>query len=234
MVGRDQLATRLSELARELQHEQDLDSLLGRMVATAVRMIPGAEEGSISRVRARQHVDSHVSTGELPKRVDALQNELGQGPCLDAVYEQQTVRVNDLSTAERWPLFAPRAAEAGALSMLAFQLYVQGNNLGSLNLFSSRRGAFTDESEHIGLLFAAHSAVAFADLQMREQLHDALATRDLIGQAKGVLIERLKITPEKAFLLLAQVSQETNTKLVTVAEQLVHSGVLDQRDVPGD
>lgn len=231
--GRDLLATRLSELSRQLQQEHDVQSTHAEIVASAVEMIPGAEEGSISVVMARKHVDSHVPSGQLPHQVDAVQNEVGEGPCLDAVYEQQTVRVSDLRSSDRWPRFSARAAELGVLSMLSFQLYVEGDNLGSLNLYAREANAFDDESEHVGLLFAAHAAVAFADAQQMEQLKAALASRDVIGQAKGILMERLKVTPDQAFLLLSKVSQETNTKLHDLAEQLVRSGTLEQRDVRG-
>lgn len=82
-------------------------------------------------------------------------------------------------------------------------------------------------------MFARHAAVASADVRQQARLHEALASRDLIGQARGILMERWKLTPEQAFLMLAQVSSETNTKLHAVAEQLVRSGMLDDRDVRG-
>lgn len=220
----DALALRLSELARNLHHEGNTHDTLARIVRAAVELIPGVEHGSISVVTDRRQVDSQVPSGDLPRRVDRLQSETGQGPCLDAVFEQQTVRINDLSRAERWPEFAPRAVEAGARAMLSFQLYVDGDSLGALNLYSSVPDAFDDESEHVGLLFASHAAIAFADVQKREHLLRAMETRDLIGQAKGILMERLKVSGDQAFLILAQVSQDTNRKLRDVAEQLVHSG----------
>lgn len=229
-AGHHRLAVRLSELARELQHEVDTSAMLAYMVSAAVEMIPGVEEGSISVVTSRRFVNSLHATGALPVRVDALQNETGQGPCLDAAFEHQTVRVNDLRTAKRWPAFAARAAETGALSMLAFQLYVDGDNLGALNLFSTKPDAFDDESEHVGLLFAAHAAIAMADAQRQDQLRESVETRDLIGVAKGILVERFKITPERAFLVLARLSQDTNTKLREVAAELVRSGLLPVKD----
>lgn len=228
MAGQDDLAVRLTELARELQHETDTAATLDSMVAAAVEMVPGAEEGSVSVVTGGRFVESQHATGTLPMRVDALQNETGQGPCLDAAYEHQTVRINDLRTATRWPDFAARAAETGALSMLAFQLYVTGDNLGALNLFSTRPDAFDDESEHVGLLFAAHAAIAVADAQTQDQLREAVETRDLIGIAKGILAERYRISPDRAFLVLARVSQDTNTKLRDVADKLVGGGDLPQ------
>jgi transcriptional regulator with GAF, ATPase, and Fis domain len=224
--GQDELAMRLSDLARDLQRQEDPhDTLLG-VVRAAVELIPGVEEGSISVVLGRREVRSEVPSGELPRAVDAVQNEVGQGPCLDAAFKQQTVRVTDMSREQRWPKFAARALEAGAASMLSFQLYVEGDNLGALNLYSSQPNAFDDESEHVGLLFASHAAIAYAAAQKHSGLQQAVATRQLIGQAQGILMERHKITGDQAFALLVRHSQQENIKLRELSERLVRSGEL--------
>jgi ANTAR domain-containing protein len=110
--------------------------------------------------------------------------------------------------------------------MLSFQLYVVGDNLGALNLYSREPAAFDDESEHVGLLFASHATVAMAGAQRNEQLNRALGTRDLIGQAKGILMERHKLTAEQAFMLLVRASQASHMKLRDIAEQLTTMGEL--------
>ena len=231
-AGQDELALRLGELARSLQREESTGRTLERVVQTAIELVPGAEEGSISVVAARRHVHSEAASGSLPERVDALQAETGEGPCLSAVFEQQTVRVADMRSEQRWPRFSASAAEAGAAAMLSFQLYVEGDNLGALNLYARTAGAFDDESEHIGLLFATHAAVAFSGAQTADELRASMATRDLIGMAKGILMERHKVTGAEAFTLLAGVSQDTNRKLRDIADELVHSGQLPERAAP--
>jgi hypothetical protein len=130
---------------------------------------------------------------------------------------------------ERWPEFAQAAFEAGARSMLCFQLFVKGDNLGALNLYGEDVGAFDANSEQVGLLVASHAAVAFSDAQEIIQLNQALDTRDLIGQAKGILMERFKITPQQAFQVLTRASSETNTKLRDVADALTGSGEIPAR-----
>ncbi|MGH3607738.1 MAG: ANTAR domain-containing protein [Pseudonocardiaceae bacterium] len=154
---------------------------------------------------------------------------------MDAIYVEQTVRVSDTASEDRWPEFAKRAAQLGVGSMLSFQLYVVGDNLGALNLYNREPDAFDDESEHVGLLFASHAAVAMAGAQRNEQLIRAIGTRDLIGQAKGILMDRHKLTAEQAFLLLVRASQATHTKLRDIAEQLTTVGQLPIREdaVPG-
>lgn len=228
-TGDAPLASRLGELAREFQREQGTAATLTYLVSAAVALIPGVEQASISIVFGRKVATSEYPTGPLPAAIDAIQTETGQGPCLDAAFEHQTVRVNDLRAAsDRWPLFAPRAVAAGVRSMLSFQLYVEGDNLGALNLFSTQVDAFTDESEHVGLLFATHAAIAFAATRHNDEMHRALVNRDVIGQAKGLLMERYHVPAERAFLILSRLSQETNTKLSDAAADLVRT-----RTMPG-
>jgi GAF domain-containing protein len=170
---------------------------------------------------------SAAATSELARRLDDLQQETHEGPCLDAMYEQHTVRVDDLAHDPRWPLLGPRViAELGMASMLCLQLFVHEGDLGALNVLARRPGAFTDESERIALLFASHAAIAVADAQHSNHITAALGSRDVIGQAKGILMERYKITEVMAFGLLAEASQDTNRKLHEVAEALAQTGTL--------
>lgn len=224
---RDDLSQVLSDLAREMQHQVDAAAVMELIVSSVVGTVPGVEHASISLVQGRRRVVSAAATGELAQRFDELQQETREGPCLDAMYEQVTIRVDDLATDPRWPELARRAtAELGVASMLCFQLFVRDQDLGGLNLLARRPGAFSDESERIGLLFASHAAVAVADAQDLNHVTTALGSRDVIGQAKGILMERYKITAEVAFALLAKTSQNTNRKLYEVAEDLSQTGTL--------
>ena len=220
MTGRHELARRLGAMARTLQDETDVEATLATIVQSAVRLIPGVEEGSISIVFGRSHVSSRVPSGDLPDQIDQLQTTLGEGPCLDAAYEQQTVRVSDLRHEQRWPRFTRGAYDLGARAMLAIQLFVEHDNLGALNLYSRQPNAFDDESEHIGLIFASHAAVALADAQEHEHLHLALSSRDLIGQAKGILMERYDLDASQAFAVLTRYSQESNRKLRDICAEI--------------
>ena len=169
------------------------------------------------------------SSGEVSRRLDELQFTFGEGPCLEAAYQHRTIRVPDMAHETRWPLFSSRAAEAGARGMLSIQLWVEGDDLGALNLYSYEANAFTDESENIGLLVASHASVAFAEAEKNRQLNEAVASRDVIGQAKGILMERHKITGEEAFIVLSMASQRAHMKLWTVADHLISSGELPGR-----
>ena len=224
--GWNVLAEKFSELSRTLQEQDDLDATLQAIVVAATDTVPGVEYASISAVRKHREVTTIAATGDLPRAVDQAQYDAGEGPCLQSLYEQQTVRLPDIAAETRWPRFAARAREIGMGSMLAIQLYVTGADLGALNLHSTRANAFTDESEQVGLLFAAHAAVAIVGAREQAQLQTAINSRDLIGQAKGILMERYKISAQEAFQLLVLASQNANIKLIDVAGYLARTGLL--------
>jgi GAF domain-containing protein len=177
------LAELLSEVARTLQAERGLEETLHAIVCSARDTIPGADHVGISSVRHKRMIETVARTDALVDAVDQLQYETVEGPCMDAAWEHDTFRVDDLAVDHRWPRFGPPTVELGIRSILAFQLYVVGDNLGALNLYSAEPDAFDDEAEHIGKLFAAHAAVAFAGSRRERQLTDAVSSRDLLGQA---------------------------------------------------
>ena len=220
----NELAQTLGRLARSLQSERDTDTMLGDLVAAAAIQIPGVDEAALSIVQARRKVVSHNATGALPQQVNALQSEVREGPCLDAVFRERVVRIPDMAAETRWPTFSRRAAAAGVGSMLSFQLWVEADNLGALSLYARSPHAFDEESEQIGLLFVSHAAVAMAGAAMQDQLTQSVDARDLIGQAKGILMERYRIDALKAFALLVRTSQHTNRKLRDVAAELTLTG----------
>lgn len=224
----DSLAAALGRLARDLDQHDDPETLLDAIVQGAVALVPGATEGSIGLLAGR-HIRLHAPIGDLPSLVDNLQLDVQEGPCLDSIRDQRTVRTGDLTAEDRWPRFAPRASVLGAASILSLLLSARGETLGALNLFSRRPNAFTDESELVGQLYAGHAAIAFAGLRKQAQLNESVRSRDLIGQAKGILMERYTIDGERAFQILIRVSQNTNRKLHDIAEELVRTRTLAGR-----
>ncbi|MEH0819123.1 MULTISPECIES: GAF and ANTAR domain-containing protein [unclassified Micromonospora] len=231
-TGGNGLAARLAVLAREFQGERTVEDTLRAIVRAAVDTVPGAWHAGITEIEGRRRVSTPAATGEVVQRIDRAQYETREGPCLTSAYTERTVRLPDMATEERWPKFIVRARELGVGSMLSFQLYVARDNLGALNLYACEPHAFTDESERVGLLFAAHAAVAVADARRLDQLSRALDVRDLIGQAKGILMERHRLTGDQAFQLLVTASQRINVKLVDVARELVETGELSVTDQP--
>jgi hypothetical protein len=216
------LSVLMGRLARALQQEHAcVEDTLQAITAAAVCEVPGARHAGVSLVTGRRSVRSRAATDPIVEQLDGMQTDLGEGPSLNSIWQQHTVRCDDMTSERRWPRFAAAAQERGIASSLSVQLFVAEDNLGALNLYSDTPMAFDEASEDVGLIFAAHAAVALVGAQREAQLLQALLSRDLIGQAKGILMERYKITGDKAFLFLARLSQDTNTKLHDIAEEII-------------
>lgn len=214
------LAATFADVARALLSDNDLDSILDRIAAVAVEEVDGCESAGIDLIEKRV-VRTVAWSSEKARRMGELQNEVGEGPCLSAIVEHETFCVGDLDREERWPNFAQRAhTEMGIRSMLGYRLFAAEDTMGALNLHSSKRDAFDEQAEAIGSILAAHAAIAMSWAREREYMKTAIENRDVIGQAKGLLMARRNVTGDEAFELLRGASQRLNIKLVEVAEQL--------------
>ncbi len=220
------IARKSSEVARlvaQLQTESSDSDMLLRLFTKAAAETIGSDYASVTLV-CRGQVETPVMIGEIAAASDALQQELGEGPCLRSATDDTTIWIDDMRHEERWPKFCTAAADLGIGSMACFCLYIAGEERGALNLHSTTANAFDDETRALGQLFAAHTATVFSAVREKEQLRTALSSRDLIGQAKGMLMERYGLGADQAFSLLARLSQDSNTKLVDIARQVVDAG----------
>lgn len=199
---------------------------LSALVATAIDLIEGTDFASLSLITEPQTIECVASSEPLPLLLDWLQVRLGEGPSLDAIHEQSIVSVPDLSIEARWPAFAQQATRAGVGSMLTIELFAEDDMLAALSLYSFSPNAFTADSERAGLDLRSRAESGFAEFRTQNQLREALLSRDTIGQAKGILMERFKITDEEAFLLLARSSSLSNRKLRDIAADLTRTGAL--------
>jgi putative methionine-R-sulfoxide reductase with GAF domain len=218
--SRSELAQVLGALAIEMQAQTDSAATLRSIVEAAVSIVPGARWAGISLIEGR-HVRSEVPTNPRVAELDQLQTALGEGPSLSSLREHHTVHIEDTAAETRWPAFVRRAAELGVRSVLSFQLFVRSENLGVLNLFADAPGAFNDESLLVGGVLAQHAAVAMVGTAAESHFDATLATCDVIGQAKGILMHRDSLTGLQAFAVLTGASQRTQVKLVDLAGWLV-------------
>lgn len=218
------LASGFAAMARTLLAKKSVQDTLDTIVTMAVEMIDGCDYAGVTTARRGGRVDTAAATGELACRSDALQYELHEGPCHDALWEHDTFAIDDMAAETRWPNYAPRAAGLGIGSVLAFQLFTEEDSLGALDLYATRPHAFDEYACEVGLVFAAHAAVAFSWARTEVQLHEAIASRQVIGEAIGILMERRRLTSGQAFDVLARASQEFNVKLRQVAERVVETG----------
>ncbi|HEX8078680.1 MAG TPA: GAF and ANTAR domain-containing protein [Jatrophihabitans sp.] len=217
-------ATALAELALNV-HSGAADPLT-MITECAVDLIPGTEFSALVIPAGPGRLEARATSGPLTPEVIALQNDVGEGPCLDAVSQLGPVWVSDVAAESRWPLFTAEATRLGVGSMMCTPLIAQDRNYGSLSLASGRPDAFNEESRVLAAVFAANATIALADQEWRRNMTVALSSRDVIGQAKGILMERYRVTQDEAFALLVKASQRTHTKLRTVSDELCRTGVL--------
>jgi GAF domain-containing protein len=216
------LAALMSEQAKSLHEARSVEDTLLGITHAAVETIPGAQWAGITMVTDRKNLATKAPTDEVVVRIDKEQYATGEGPCLSALWDGLVVRSDDIASDARWPEWAARVSGLEVGSMLAFTLYVRGDTLGALNTYAASPGAYDDESESVGALFASHAAVALSGAEEVSQLRESASSRDLIGQAKGILMERYDLDQDsQAFDLLVRVSQTSHVKLRDVARQVV-------------
>ncbi|WP_307797162.1 GAF and ANTAR domain-containing protein [Williamsia soli] len=216
----------IANLVRDMHdslRNSDLDAILASITAGAVDYVDGAQYAGIILVDKRKMTTESVAvTDPIVELLDAIQTRVGEGPCLEAAWEHQTVRLNDFAEEPRWPAFvAETLARTSVLSSLSFELHSNDNTLGALNLFSEHANAFSAEAEEVGRVYATHAALVMQRAREKEHFNSALASRDVIGQAKGIIMERFDIDSIAAFELMRRLSQDTNTPVVELSRQLV-------------
>jgi len=227
------LATVFADLAEQLFDANSYDDVLLRIAEATVSTVAGCEMASVTLAERSQHRTA-ASTASAATAVDQAQYQAHEGPCLDAV---NTPMVYAQSFPDqRWPRLGSHPSDSGVESALSYRLAAGSRRTvdpggGSLNSYGVTPYAFSDAAQEIGLILAAHASVAARAVQERSALEDdgrglqeALLSRDTIGQAKGILMERHKITPEDAFDPLRRASQNLNLKLREVAQRLAESG----------
>lgn len=207
-----------------LSPSRPLDELLAGVTAAAVDLIEGADCADILLIWDSTDFQSHAPTRQVATDVDDIQQRLREGPCLDATDGDALVQCDDLHEDLRWPRFAKGAIELGVHAMMSFQLYTHDNRKGALNLFGLRPHVFTAKDQTVGAMLATHAATALIAHDRERQFQAALSSRDIIGQAKGMIMERFAVDATRAFELLKKLSQDSNTPVVDIAATLVARG----------
>lgn len=223
--GRSGHLLEVAELAQALQEQSmNVDFVLAELIENAVQSVPTAQYAGITTVCRDGKIQTTAATGPYPAILDNIQQRRGEGPYLSAAWEHHIIRIRDLARDNRWPSYSRDAVEETPIrSAMMFQLYTHRQTMGVLNFYAEQTDAFDDDAAELGLILATHAAVAWNLVRRDEQFRSALASRDIIGQAKGMLMERFRIDAVQAFQLLKRLSQSSNTPLVAVARQLVES-----------
>ena len=218
---------RVAELVQGLHNRPDTDSdtVVAELAEHAAAEIPGAQYAGITLTRNAKHIDTPAATHYWPVLLDKIQQRHLEGPCLTAAWDEKTVHVPDMEAEDRFPDYRRDAlAETPIRSIMAFQLFIAGESLGALNIYAEEPQAFSAEARTLGLIFAAHSSVAWNSARRDEQFQRALSSRDVIGQAKGMIMERYRVDAVQAFEVLRKLSQDSNVPLLKIASELVENG----------
>jgi hypothetical protein len=222
------LTTAIGDLQR---NESPVREGLGELVARAARQTPGAQYAGMTVVSRTHGISTAAATHHFAMLLDEIQERHQEGPCVSAAWRQNTEHIDDLETEERWPHYRRDALmETPVRSVLAFEVFVDKDVRGALNFYAEQPGAFQRDSFELGLIFATHIALAWSMFRRTDQFRSALLSRDIIGQAKGIIMERFHVNAIHAFELLSRLSQETNTKLADIAQQIIDSNDICSND----
>ncbi len=214
----------LDSVAASLSEAGDISETLSRITLAARDNVPGAHHVSISVRHADGRLETVAPTDQLASQLDELQYDLREGPCYDAVTDEEITYCADLANDSRWSEYGPRASALGVCSQLAIRLTERKESYTGLNLYSRDVHGF-DDAPPVALLFSSHAKVALGYAQELGNLNAAVTNRQVIGQAVGIIIERYGLNEERAFEFLIRVSQTSNTKLRDVAADIVKTTV---------
>jgi GAF domain-containing protein len=221
-----ELLTSFRALAEIVYSGESYDSVYEAVCATAVQLVDGCDHASLM-LRRGGRIDTVAASDDVAQRIDEFERALGEGPCLDAIDEDEPDQhiCSDLTDGSKWPELARTImAETSVKGMAGFRLRQDGKRVGALNVFSDTAGALTDHSLEQAVMITAFASVALAALERGEEattLRRGLESNREIGKAVGLLMALHDIDDDRAFEMLAKVSQEMNVKVAEVAAQVV-------------
>ncbi|MGH3502101.1 MAG: GAF and ANTAR domain-containing protein [Nocardioidaceae bacterium] len=222
----ERFAAAFAEMALDLSDGAGEAETVDRVTEYALHSV-GCDYAGVMLVHRHQHIEVAASTDPLVAKIEQLQLDFGEGPCMAAITQHDSFLVNDTRTDDRWPQWAAQVATLGVRSVLSVRLFTRQTDLGSLNLFALQPDAFDHDDDAVAHILAQHASVALAAARQESTLWQAIDARKLIGQAQGILMERFDLTAEDAFSVLRRYSQDNNVKLREVAQRL-----LDTRQLP--
>jgi GAF domain-containing protein len=218
----------LAELATIVLGQQPLGLVLTRVAQLAQVLVPGVDDASITLIQAGRP-STVAFAGKLAAVLDERQYEDGFGPCTDAAVTGQIIMVEDTARGDLYPGFSREAHRAGIHHSLSVGMTTVQDVAGALNLYGAGpAGPFDQDARDIATAFAGYAGVAVLNaathagaLAQIEQMKQAMTSRAGIEQAKGILMNQRRCTPDEAFAILVTLSSQTNRKLRDVAADVV-------------
>ncbi|WP_233439921.1 GAF and ANTAR domain-containing protein [Lentzea atacamensis] len=226
------LAAVFARMSGLLLSSEKVDTALKLITALAVEMVPGTAGAGISLMDRQGERVTAAATDEVVERADALQYQLGHGPCLTAWANRVVVRVDDLAQDEQWPSWSRPASEMGLRSALSAPLVAGSEPLGALKVYAAAPHAYGEREEHLLTMFAAQAAMLISNMRTVQdaerasaQVAEALRAREIIKLAKGIIMARDHVDERTALLTLARIAEQERTTLRHTAERLAQATV---------
>jgi GAF domain-containing protein len=227
VIGPEDFHDSLLELSSLLLSEETVHSVLERIVELACASVPGCTHCGVSLLD-QERVVTAAATDGTTLQLEGAQYVSGDGPCLQAARTGTVVRIDDMAGDGRFPSFAAEALRLGINSTLSLPLTVKGVSIGALNVYGEGFKAFDEVSESLATRFARQASATLANVEIHDrtvklvtQLNEALGSRSVIDQARGILIARTGCTAEDAIEALKQRSQHEHRKIRDIASELV-------------
>jgi GAF domain-containing protein len=217
-----QLSAALTHAAHTINQARTLEETLQTIAETALRSIPSVEHVGVAVLDRNGTAVTMAATSELVIALDKLQYSMNQGPCVDTLHDAIVVSAPRIRDDPRWPEYAPAAAELGLKAQLAVRLHLDGQGIvGGLNMYVTGSEDIDPQAPDIADLFAAHAALALVRAREVDHLREAMRTRDVVGQAVGMLMATYDLTPDGAFGFLVRSSSHSNAKVRDIAARMI-------------
>ena len=213
----------LAHASRTINQARTPEETLQTIAEAALLSIPSMEHVGVSVLDRNGNPETKAATSDLVRDLDDLQYTLNEGPCVDSlVHGSSVVAAPNIRHSRRWPRYTPKAVELGLQAQLAVKLHLDGQGtVGGLNMYATESGNIDPQAPAIADLFATHAALALGRAREVDSLHQALRTREVIGQAVGLLMQRYELDPDGAFSFLVRSSSHSNTKVRDIAVRMV-------------
>jgi GAF domain-containing protein len=226
------VAAFFARVSQDLMREHEEKPTLQRITERAVEVVPAVDFVGLSTRRRRGRVETEASTSPTALLCDQLQYEIGEGPCLEAIWDNDAYLAANIGTDTRWPKWGPRVAQEGVGSVLSIRLATETETLGALNMYAEQTNAFAAEDVDLALVYAAHATNAMSAARLITGLEIAVHSRHLIGVAQGIIMQQYDLTMDNSFEVLRRYSSHANIKLRELARYVVeHHRLPENGDV---
>jgi GAF domain-containing protein len=220
--GNHEVAQALADAAHAANFRDRLEDTLDVIARAARESVPGFDHVGVSVVQRDGAINTMASTGGLVREMDTLQYEFDQGPCMDAIRHETLVLVEDLlNQAHNWPIYAPRAWSVGVRAQMGVRVRTSQETFGSLNFYSTAANTIDPEAPRRAALFAGDAAIALDHARHSEASSEAFPTRQLVGHAVGILMEKYEITEDNAMYYLVRIATAGELRLRDLAREVV-------------